>query len=303
MKYIYLSLYFLVALLLQNNSLVAQQLSLLNQDIGNLNPAFISSNYYKYDVSSTAKVHYRHQWIKLKGAPKTIIGSFSNWNDDNSLLLGGNLIHDETGPIGFTGLYAKAGYGLSLNRDMLLSIGVKGGLVQYRVKGAELRFLESGDIANDNVTKLYPDFSLGAMLYYKQHSFIGFSTPQVFGLNLQFKDDIKPYQIQRVQHYYGIIGTRFDLGDESWLEVSSESRFVQNVPFYIKANLEFEYRHLFWINTSASNSKEISIGIGVIKDMGSNNNLLRLGYTFSNFFQTYGVHFGAVHELGISISW
>lgn len=288
---------------LQNYTAQAQQLPLINQNRESLNPAFISSDYFKFDLSSNATLRYRQQWTDVKGAPRTILGSFTHFDEDNSFSYGGDLIHDETGPTGFSGVYGRASYAFELSRDLLLSAGLKGGVVQYRVKGNELNFLEPGDIANNSITKLFPDFSLGAMLYYQKHYYLGFSVPQVLGLDLEFKDDADEYSVERVRHYYGIIGARFDLGDGSWIEASSEARFVEDIPFYINGRLQFDFRDLFWVAANTSSSKEFGAEIGVLRYIGTNSNLLRFGYSFSNFFQKYGPHFGVVHELGASFSF
>ncbi|MFT6706715.1 MAG: type IX secretion system PorP/SprF family membrane protein [Flavobacteriales bacterium] len=303
MKYFYSFICTTIVLLFCNSVLFAQQIPLLNQSAENLNPAYLSQDYYKYDLPTAATLRYRNQWTGIKGAPQTILGSFSHFEEDLNFMFGGDIIHDETGPTGFTGIYGKAGYALKLSKEFLLTVGAKGGLVQYRVRGDELTFLEAGDIANENVTKLFPDFSVGAMLYYDKNYYIGFSVPQVFGLDLEFKGDVKDYNIQRVQHYYGIIGARFDLEDETWLEVSSQAAYTANVSFYMGGRLEFEFRHLFWIAANGSSAKEAGIGVGAIMDVGMNSNVLKFGYTFSNYFQEYGSHFGTVHELGARMSW
>ncbi|MFK7806612.1 MAG: PorP/SprF family type IX secretion system membrane protein [Saprospiraceae bacterium] len=286
-----------------NNTITAQQLPLFNQNRENLNPAFISSDYFKYDLPSSVSVRYRDQWVGIKGSPRTITGTYTNYNEDNNFLFGGDLIHDETGPTGFTGIYGRAGYAIELNNDFLLTAGLKGGVVQYRVKGMELHLLEPGDIGNENLTKIYPDLSLGAMLYYDKHYYLGFSVPQIIGLDLEYKDDIGDYNIQRVQHYYGIIGGRFDLSGDSWIEVSSEARYVQNVPFYINGTAEVQYRGMFYIKAGGSSAHEAIFGAGFLSYLGMDSNLLRVGYTFSNFFQEYGSHFGTVHELSASYSF
>jgi len=231
MKYFYSFVCTTIAMLFCSSVLFAQQIPLLNQSAENLNPAYLSQDYYKYDLPTAATLRYRNQWTGIKGAPQTILGTFSHFEEDLNFMFGGDVIHDETGPTGF------------------------------------------------------------------------FSVPQVFGLDLEFKDDVKDYKIQRVQHYYGIIGARFDLEDETWLEVSSQAAYTANVPFYIGGRAELEFRHLFWIAANGSSAKEAGIGIGAIMDVGANSNVLKFGYTFSNYFQEYGSHFGTVHELGARMSW
>lgn len=277
----------------------AQQLPIFNQNKANLNPAYISSGYFKYNAPTTVSVNYRYQWTKLKGGPKTLLGNFSHFNDETRLSFGGNFISDKTGPTGFIGAYGSVGYGIQINSDLLLSFGLRGGATQYRVRGDELQFLMEGDLANNNVTKIYPDFSLGTMLYWREHYYIGFSVPQLFSLDLTFKDDINEYNIQRVRHYYGIAGARFELDDNTWLEGSVEAKYVEDIPFYLSAKIDYEFRQIFWLELNGSTSRELGIGFGAIANVGSNSNLIKFGYTFSNFFQTYNSQFGTVHEVGV----
>ncbi len=280
----------------------AQQLPLLNQNREVLNPASISSDYFKYNLPTTVSLRYRYQWTRLDGAPRTIMGSFSHLAEDYNFTFGGDVIKDQTGPTGFTGIYGRAGYLLDLSDDFSLSFGVKGGIVQYNVKGSELDFLEAGDIANTNLNTIYPDFSLGVMLYFQENYYLGFSVPQVFDLDLEFKDDVNDYTIQRVRHYYGVVGGRFELSDDSYIELSSEARYVENVPFYINGRVEYEYEQLFYIAVGGSNAREVNLGLGVIGNIGDGN-ALKVGYNFTNFFQIYGPNFGTVHELNASYSF
>ncbi len=288
-------------LFLQQLTLDAQQLPLFNQNVTSLNPASISSGYFKYNAPTTAAIRYRYQWTKVKDAPKTLLANFQHFNEERRISFGGDFISDKTGPTGFIGISGRVGYALPLSKDLLLSFGLSGGTTQYRVRGDELNFLEQGDLASNNVTKIYPDFSFGTMLYWKENYFIGFSLPQVFSLNLAFKDENNEYNFQRVRHYYGIVGARFDMGSDSWLEGSVETRYVQNVPFYVNAKVGYEFRQIFFINASGSSAKEVSLGVGAIANIGYNSNLIRFGYNFSNFYQNYGPNFGMVHELGMQI--
>lgn len=292
-----------VALLFCNIQLTAQQLPYFTQNQESQNPAFISSDYFINDLSSSASIRYRSQWVKVKGAPKTLTANYNYFNEDYGLILGGNLISDQTGPTGFTGLYGRLGYGLELGDDFLLSLALNGGLVQYRVKGDDLNFLEVGDIGNNNESKLFPDFGVGAMLYYDQRYYIGVSVPQTFGLALDFREDDNDFSVNRVQHYYSIVGANFEMRDDSWLGVSSEMRYVQNAPFYFNGRLKYVHRNLFWVSGSMASSKEMNASVGVIIESGSNNNLMRIGYAYSNFLENYGPSFGVSHEIGLFYSW
>ncbi len=297
--------FFVIALLLVTfqPALLSQQLPIFNQARENLNPAHISNDYFKFFMPSQVNLSYRHQWTNIKGAPRTIMGSFLSYYEDARFLFGVDLVNDKTGPTGFTGLYGRAGYAFELNRDFLLTAGLRVGLVQYRVQGSELNFLDAEDIANNDFTKLFPDFSFGAMLYYKDHYYMGFSVPQLFELELTFKTDVQDYKLARVRHYYSILGGRIDLGDGTWIEGISEFRYVPNIPFYFNGRLQFDFRDLFWVAGNVSSAKEFGAEFGILRYIGTNSNLLRIAYGFSHFFQTYGSQFGVVHELRGSYSF
>jgi len=298
MKQISLCIYLMILILPLVNG---QQLPLLQQQIEHRNPAFVPANFQKYDYATQASIGYNHQWIGLEDAPRTISGDFTNWNDDFSLLFGGNIIHDETGPTRFTGVSGKIGYGIQLTRDLLLTAAIKGGFVQYRIQGDQLKFLDPGDFTEAGTSQLYPDISLGSMLYIEDKYYVGFSIPQIFGLNLEFGEENRASNIQRDRHYHGVAGVRFDLFMDSWLDLSSEVHYVPETPVLVSFNLVHDYREIYWLNTSYSTANRMRLGGGIFHDIGINR--VSIGYFFSHFFQSYGPNYGSTHELQMSFSW
>jgi len=292
---------FILAMMLTLPLLIGQQLPLLQQQIEHRNPAFIPANFQKYNYSTQASIGYRTQWVELEDAPRTLSGDFTNWSEEFNLLFGGNIIHDETGPTQFTGLSGKIGYGIQISNDWLLTAALKGGVVQYRIHGDKLDFLDPGDFTESGTSKLYPDLSLGSMLYFKEKYYAGFSIPQIFGLNLGFKEETGNYNIQRARHYYGIAGARFELFEASWLDVSSEVQFLPEAPIYFSGNVAFDFREIFWTTASYSTANHLRFGGGIFGNLGGN--WLSVGYIFSHFFQNYGPFFGGTHELRVSYSW
>lgn len=298
MKKLSLCIYLIILILPLVNG---QQLPLLQQQIEHRNPAFVPANFQKYDYATQASIAYNHQWIGLEDAPRTVSADFTNWNDDFSLLYGGNIIHDETGPTQFTGVSGKIGYGIQLSRNWLLTSAIKGGLVQYRIEGDQLNFLDPGDFTQAGTSKLYPDISLGSMLYFKEKYYMGFSIPQIFGLNLEFEGENGDYDIQRDRHYYGVAGVRFDLSMDSYLDISSEVHYLPEAPVLVSVNLLHDYREIYWITTSYSTANRMRFGGGIFHDIGISR--LSIGYVFSHFFQSFGPNYGGSHELQIGFSW
>jgi len=266
------------------------------------NPALLSNELLKFELNSTSSLAYRNQWTGVKDAPRTALGRFEQWNDDKNLFYGGTLIYDQTGPTSFMGIYGKFGYGINFNQDWMLSIALSGGIVQYRIKAAELNFLEDDDVAKSNATRLYPDVGLGAVLYYKKKYFVGFSMPQIIGLNSTFTNDDNDFNIQRVRHYYGVAGSLFPINN-NWIEVSAYGKYIPNVPFLAGINLRYDFNNLFWVGTGGSTAGAISIEGGLIFSTGDFGAPLRVGYGITNYFSEFNLNFGLVHELKASYSW
>lgn len=266
------------------------------------NPALLSNSLLKHDLNSSASLVYRNQWTGVEDAPRTSLGRFDQWNDDFNVYYGGSLIFDQTGPTSFMGLYGKIGYGIELNRNWMLSVALSAGIVQYRIKASELNFLEEGDIAQNNQVRLYPDLGAAAVLYFDKKYFVGFSVPQVIGLNTTFNDANNDFNIDRIQHYYMTAGGLIPIND-SWMELSIYGKYVQNVPILAGFNFRYEYQELFWIGAGGSSAGAISIEGGLIFDIGNYWSLLRVGYGLTNYFSKFNLNYGFVHELKASYAW
>ena len=303
MKFTYTikTIIFLAVIALTQQSLSAQQLPFLIQNENTFNPSFINGDFMKYDLPTQVGMRYRYQWTGLEGAPNTMNAYFSHWNEDYNFLVGANIINDQTGPTSFTGAYGKAAYGIQISRDVLISVGMTGGIVQYRINGDKLNFLEPGEINNGAITKIFPDFGGGATVYFDNKYYFGVNVPQVFGLNLNFRDEQNTVNTERVRHYYAIAGAYLELYGGSYFEPSAELRYVENTPLLISARLRYNYKESFWIGLHGTSSKAAGIDTGVMWDSGDN--IMKFGYSFTNFFQQYGPNFGSTHELGLSVSW
>ena len=268
------------------------------------NPALLSQGIAKYDLNSTASLVYRNQWTGVKDAPRTALGRFEQFNEDYNFSYGGTLIYDQTGPTSFMGIYGKAGYGIDFSRDWMLSIALSGGVTQYRVKAGELNFLEQGDIAQNNATVIYPDLGVGAVLYYKKQYFVGFSLPQVLGLGTSFSKNENDFNIQRVRHYYGIVGGMFQVRGDDWVELSAFGKYVPNAPFLGGINFRYDYNDTFWVGMGGSTAGAVSIEGGFILTPGDGYWApLRVGYGITNYFSEFNLNYGFVHELKAAYFW
>ena len=281
---------------------IGQQLPFFSQNQDTYNSAAINRDFFKYNLPTQAGIRYRYQWVQIENAPRTLNAHFSHWNQDYNVSIGGNLIIDQTGPTSFTGIYSKAAYGIQINRDWMITAGITGGIVQYRVNGDKLHFLEPGELQNGALTKIFPDVGVGTTVYFDEKYYFGVNIPQVFGLNLNFRDEQNDFNITRVRHYYANAGASLQLYKNSFFEPEVEIRYVQNTPLLISAQIRYSYQEIFWVGINGTSAGAVGIDSGIMWNT-SNSNILKLGYTFTNHFQSYGSSFGSTHEIGLSMSW
>lgn len=283
----------------------AQQLPIFsqNQD-GNYytNASMLSEDFRKNDLPTTIGVSYRHQWVKLEDAPRTIMANFNHFNEDYNIFFGANIIQDQTGPTSFTGVSFSSGYAVEFTREWQLAVALTVGVAQYRIKGAELNFLEEGDIAQANSSKIAPDLGMSATLYYDKKYFVGISVPQILGFKLDYSDNNNDFELQRIRHYYANGGALFEFQD-GWLEAAGFARFIPNIPVNYGANVRFEFQQLFWVGVGGSSAKSGTMEGGLIFNLGNQYSTARLGYAFTNFFASYSPNFGTVHDIKVSFAW
>lgn len=221
------------------------------------------------------------------------------------------MLNDKTGPVSFTGAYGRIAGIIGDPNDSGLSVGLSFGAVQHRVEGQNLVFFE-GDDPNQRLQKqILPDVGFG-IYYYKifDNSRLrgdvfsaGISSPQTFELDLTFKNGDDEFSLQRVRHYFGLLGYKKTISDLSFLELSAWAKFVPGVPVQTDINLRLQLQGVFWIGAGVSTSQFLHLEAGVLlgETLGWDNQAFKIGYGFDASFSTFGPAFGSTHEINIAV--
>ncbi len=310
--------YFVLTFLFFAFSSFAQQLSNFTQYRENMttfNPAAVGSNYLGYGQNLTFGGTYRAQWVGLDNAPVTAVvrGDYLNTEGRGvSLLAGGYLMHDETGPTGFTGLYGRIGGVISDDPYFGgIALGLSFGMVQYRVDVSEIRLRDPGDIlGSENQSQFYPDVGFGIFAYQQMEGgaldgdyiYGGVSVPQLIGLDLSFKNPDGEFSVKRKPHFYGMLGMYHFLRNDGFIEPSVLLKYVQNAPVNVDFNLRYQTPTNFWIGFGGSSAGAIHGEAGFIIGDSSFGNNLKIGYGYDYSFRSFGPAAGATHEINISYS-
>lgn len=299
-------------------TLSAQQLSLFTQYRENatiINPAAVESDFLAYGQNMTLGANYRSQWNGISGNPRTQALRFSFIGDGSgaSLLGGGYLMNDQTGPTGFTGVYARIGAVISGDPEYSgLAIALSGGVVQYRVNADEFNLRDPNDVLGMNSqTELFPDVGAGIYFYQMLSGamdgdmfYAGVSVPQVAGIDLTFQNDDGEFAVQRIQHFYGMLGLYHFFRNDGFLEPSLWIKYVDGAPINADLNLRYQTPNSIWIGTgiSSAGNFHFEAGFNLGENVGLYNNV-KIGYGYDYSFSSFGPAVGDTHELQISYSF
>ncbi len=291
----------------------AQQLPLLSQlqeSAGVLNPAAVPSAYMQFGHNLQIVATHHNQWAQLEGHPRTsqVAGTlFLDEYEGVAPLVGAYAIHDQTGPSGFTGLYGKiAGVITGDAYEGGLSLGLQAGVNQYRLNISELVLRDEETLyAAEDANQVSPDVGVGIFAYKRlDHAmvYVGFSAPQLLGLNLNFQGADGNIASQRYRHYYAQLGGLMPLGDDGFIEPAAIVRFVPGVPINVRATARYQSAAALFVGLGGSSSRSAHGEIGfTLGDRDSK--LFRIGYGFDYAFRSYGSYAGATHELNLSYSF
>ncbi|MCO6487106.1 MAG: PorP/SprF family type IX secretion system membrane protein [Phaeodactylibacter sp.] len=303
-------------LLLAGFCLQAQQLSLFTQyreNIGLLNPAAVESDFLAFGQNITFGANYRAQWAGLENAPstQTVRGSYLYADGSGvSLMAGGHLMNDQTGPTGFTGLYGRIAGIVSANpEEGGLVVGLSAGAVNFRIRTSEIRFRDQDDpVATSDESQFFPDVGVG-IFYYQMVGrnddffYAGVSVPQVIGLDLTIQNEQGEYVTQRVQHFYGMLGFYKFFDNNSFLEPSVWVKYAQGAPVNADFNLRYYLPVNFWVGAGGSTAGTVHLETGILLgDTAGFDRTFKVGYGFGYSFSSIGPTAGTTHEINLAYS-
>ena len=148
------------------NGLYAQQDPMYTQYMLNgllYNPAYAGSH---QDMSFT--LQNRFQWLKMEGAPSTFVMTAHTLLEDQFNGVGAVLFRDQIGATVQTGLKGVFSHKILLaKKDASLTLGVQGGLVNYRTNFQDLLIKDEDDLVfESSLSKILPNFGGDGILHY-----------------------------------------------------------------------------------------------------------------------------------------
>lgn len=259
-----------------------------------INPAVAGS-----DPDVPLLFHYRYQWRKFPGAPRTVNASLHFPLDDKHGF-GGTAFHDRFGPNRRTGVQLAYAYHIPLGKKYTISMGLAGRIMQFRFIGDDVFFEDLNDplLAEEVQGEVLGDFSVG-IYFYSEELYFGISAPNL----VQTRTDIASQsddasQLSRLyRHYFALLGYHLRY-DNFTLEPSILIRKVQQSAFQMEANVKLHSnKNPFFVGLSYRSDWMLSMMLGYQK----NNFQMIVSSDLMGAPADYHIGFGASNEL--TVGW
>ena len=224
-----------------------------NPAVGGIDPYFIA-------VSTN-----RYQWVGITDAPRTYVLSVNGPVKSMKVGLGGMLYTDVVGPTRRTGASLSYSYHFNVSEKTKLSLGISGGITQFRVDGSKVQLRDQSDlvITNSLLSVVKPDFGFGFHLYSaKKKWYIGGSIPQMLQNKIGFVNTVDATENRLNRHYFLTAGYRFLLHEKFKIEPSTCIKYVNPVPVQYDLGLRFIYKNKIWLGGVYRTQDASSVLIG-----------------------------------------
>jgi type IX secretion system PorP/SprF family membrane protein len=280
------------------------------------NPALAGSEDY-IDI----KAGYRAQWVGLESAPKTMYisahapikehtGRHSARDKAAYPGVGGYVMKDETGPISNLRMNGSFSYNLQISNGkwygalhhsdgIRLTLGMSLGVNQYQIDGSKLNLenVDDPSIVNGEMTKISPDASLGAWLYFGQKFYLGASANQILNSKLSF-DGVNTESIETfgrlTPHYNIVAGSKIEVGYDLYIMPSFMVKAVKAAPISWDLNMRLDYQDTYYGGISYRHQDAIALLGGVV--LGKRKNI-EVAYSYDITISNIAQYSNGSHEI------
>ncbi|MCW3789804.1 PorP/SprF family type IX secretion system membrane protein, partial [Plebeiibacterium sediminum] len=186
----------------------------------------------------------RLQWAGLDGAPRTYNLTMHTPLNNYKMGLGFSIVKDTYGPVDNTYFNFNYAYRVNVSENMILSMGIKGGIYNYYV-GLNDVFVQNGSDASFSGNydkKLQPNAGMGLYLYSNKW-YAGFSIPKLIQTDLS-GDQMTTSNVSDLRrHYFVMAGYVFDLSSDLKFKPSFINKVVEGAPPSTDITGQFLYKN------------------------------------------------------------
>ncbi len=243
--------------------------NLLAQQQGVYSNFLMNDIYYNPAIVGSKNVHianmsYRKQWVGFAGAPTLMTGNFyGSIKNQGKMGYGVSLTSESTGLTQNNTIYLNYAHHFKLTETLKLGLGIKPGLMQYRVKLYDAQLADEGDeVLTGNVYSASAiDMSAGFNLY-SDKFFVMASASHMLGNSIQFTT----YNSNLAFHFNGIAGYNFKFKKKNFeLQPSVMVKYVSPIPVQVTGMLKGTFSNKFWVGLiyRSNDAAGISAGLNI----------------------------------------
>ncbi len=268
------------------SQLFAQQDPLFTQYLDNqmyANPAFAGSKEHMVFNS----IH-RQQWVGIAGAPQTTTFNLHTPLPIKSLSIGADVLSDKIGPLNRLNASLNVAYRIKFGNGKL-SLGLKGGVDNYRANIQEIDRSAVDNYANNLSGAMAVNFGFGAY-YFAEQWFAGIAIPRITG---ELTDSVGG--VDNGKHFFAIGGALFGITPNWQIRPSAQLRMIQGSPISADLTATAIWNQRLWagLNYRLEESASVFVQFKIIGE-------LKLGYAFDLTTNRLNQRTAGSHEILLS---
>ena len=287
---------YIIVLLLLFGQIYAQQEPMYSQYMWNglaINPAYAGS----HEALNTI-LHVRKQWTGMEGSPSTYTFTAHAPAKNQRSGWGTMVRKDEVAFISNLNIDLNYAYIIPL-KSSKLSLGLLGGVANYRVPLSSLRVHDAGDpvFASGDINLWRPKFGSG-IYWYGERFYLGASVPNLFGTGAREMDRYTPNHFPRKIHAFSTGGYVFQPMEMLKVKPSYRVRYTDAAPLQADVNLNVYWNDLIGAGVSARSSRNL-----VFMAQIQLTRMLHAGYAYDHYFGELNVPASSTHEFMIGVDF
>lgn len=214
-----------------------------------LSPYLYNPAYAGVDGYTQLNTVIREQWSGINRAPETKSISMYGPLRNEKMALGGVVISDKLGAESKNGFQLSYAYHLRLKNDLSLSLGLSGGLMQYKLDNTVINPYDIGDpvFSVPGLTDVVPNASFGMYLYTENY-YLTLAVPQLLNSSFSALDEFDGELLEGslVNHYYLGGGYQHEINDQWDIEPSLLVKMIPQAPIQFEISSKFTYNDILW---------------------------------------------------------
>jgi len=192
----------------------------------------------------------RIQWAGLDGAPTTHNVTMHTPLNNYKMGVGFSIVSDKIGPVNNFYFNFNYAYRVNLTEKMVLSMGVKGGIYNYKVSLNELSVGDNDASFNGSLEqKFQPNAGAGLYLY-SDKWYAGFSIPKLIQTDLSGNRTTASNLSSLKRHYFFMAGYVFDINQDFKFKPSFINKVVEGAPPSTDVTAQVLYLNKYWLGAT-----------------------------------------------------